>query len=318
MQNWQANQPLRAAASIKMKAFDLDDESGYRFYRDQKLAGYPQTAGELIVEVRNPASMTEAELAKITALCRKTNMAIYSTPQDSETKGAVTKEEMIRVVARFGLNRLDKHLCADGDGVSALCHDSGAQKQEYIPYSRRAINWHTDGYYNPPGQKIRAMLLHCSSPAEDGGENELLDHEIVYILLRDQNPDYIAALMQQDVMTIPANIQQGEEIRPALTGPVFSIDSQSGDLHMRYTARTRSIEWKQDALTLQAVAALTDILQSPIPYKFRHGLTGGQGVITNNVLHTRTAFEDDELAGKQRLVYRVRSYDRIQGTSIND
>ena len=37
--------------------------------------------------------------------------------------------------------------------------------------------------------------------------------------------------------------------RAAQTGPVFSIDPASGDLHMRYTARTRSIEWKQDATT---------------------------------------------------------------------
>ena len=181
---------------------------------------------------------------------------------------------------------------------------------EYIPYSNRAISWHTDGYYNQLNRKIRAMLLHCVRPAARGGENALMDHEILYLLIRDENPQYIDALMQPDAMTIPANIENGVEIRPEQTGPVFSVDESSGHLHMRYTARTRSIVWKQDQTLLAAVKYLEEVLAGDSPYIFHHRLLAGQGLVCNNVLHTRSTFEDE--AGSQgRLVYRARYYDRI-------
>ena len=53
--------------------------------------------------------------------------------------------------------------------------------------------------------------MHCVSPAKSGGENSYLDPEIAYILMRDENPDYIAALMQDDVMMIPANEIDGKQ-----------------------------------------------------------------------------------------------------------
>jgi hypothetical protein len=65
---------------------------------------------------------------------------------------------------------------------------------DFIPYTHKPINWHTDGYYNTLDRRILGMTLHCAQDAEAGGENALLDHEIAYIQLRDANPDYIAAL----------------------------------------------------------------------------------------------------------------------------
>ena len=46
---------------------------------------------------------------------------------------------------------------------------------------------------------------------------------MAYILLRDENPDYIRALMQPDAMTIPANVEQGIEIRPHRPGRCFPL-----------------------------------------------------------------------------------------------
>ena len=60
---------------------------------------------------------------------------------------------------------------------------------------------------------------------------------------------------------------------------------------MRYTARTRSIEWKQDATTLAAVAALEKLLASDLPHIHRSRLEPGMGLLCNNVLHDRAAFE---------------------------
>jgi hypothetical protein len=54
--------------------------------------------------------------------------------------------------------------------------------------------------------------------------------------------------MAPDAMTIPARTDEDGVARPAQSGPVFSVDVQ-GALHMRYTARTRSIAWKDDDAT---------------------------------------------------------------------
>ncbi|MCK7502176.1 MAG: TauD/TfdA family dioxygenase [Comamonadaceae bacterium] len=94
----------------------------------------------------------------------------------------------------------------------------------YIPYTTRPIKWHTDGYYNPPERQVRGMVLHCVRPAASGGENALMDHEIAYILLRDEDPGHIRALMAPDAMTIPAREEEGEVARGDQPGPVFSVD----------------------------------------------------------------------------------------------
>jgi hypothetical protein len=137
----------------------------------------------------------------------------------------------------------------------------------------------------------------------------MLDHEIAYILLRDADPEYVRALLAPDALTIPANAMEGAEVRPAQTGPVFSTDA--GALHMRYTARTRSIEWRQDATTRAAVQFLNQTLDADSPYVFTLRLVGGQGVVCNNVLHNRSPFTDDPASSSGRLVYRARYSDRI-------
>jgi alpha-ketoglutarate-dependent taurine dioxygenase len=161
------------------------------------------------------------------------------------------------------------------------------------------------------------VVLHCVSDAAEGGENVYLDHEIAYLLLRDENPDYLAALMQPDAMTIPANTEAGVEIRPAQSGPVFSVEPATGSLHMRYTARTRSIAWKDDSNTRMAVGFLTELLAGESEFLFRYRLQPGEGIICNNILHKREAFTDDPAGGRTRLLYRARYYDRIRGTELN-
>ncbi|MEJ2692509.1 MAG: TauD/TfdA family dioxygenase, partial [Candidatus Thiodiazotropha sp.] len=139
--------------------------------------------------------------------------------------------------------------------------------------------------------------------------NELLDHEIVYLRLRDENPDHIRALMHPRAMTIPANESDGKELRPARSGPVFTI-CPDGHLHMRYTDRSRSIEWLDDPRLREAVARLKQILRTPSPWHFKGRLEAGQGLLCNNVLHTRSGFTDGP---RPRLLYRARYYDRIEG-----
>ena len=233
---------------------------------------------------------------------RRCNMAIYAS--------SVRKEDssIPRLLGhQFGLDHLDANWLADEDGISEIQVSGGGTRQSYIPYTDRPIKWHTDGYYNPPQRTIRSMVLHCVRSAAKGGENRLMDHELAYILLRDDNPQHIHALMQADAMTIPERVDKTDGIRPAQSGPVFSVDAVTGGLHMRYTARTRSIEWKQDAATMAAVAALEKLLGAELPYIYRAKLEPGMGVLCNNVLHDRAAFSDDP--EHPRLLYRARYYD---------
>ena len=123
--------------------------------------------------------------------------------------------------------------------------------------------------------------------------------------------------MAPDAMTIPPNTEAGAE-RPASIGPVFAIDSMGGNLHMRYTARVRSILWRDDAATGAAVRFLEQLLADDSPSVFRYRLAAGEGLICNNVLHNRTAFSDNEQSGTRRLPYRARYYDRIAGTNVSE
>ena len=85
----------------------------------------------------------------------------------------------------LGLRSPDLAGQADPDtGVSTLFADSSTPRSEFIPYTDRALNWHTDGYYYPASRRIRTFILHCLEPAASGGVNRLLDHEIAYSLLR--------------------------------------------------------------------------------------------------------------------------------------
>ena len=285
--------------------FDLDNEADYTAWREQKLLAYPTDIEALIVEINDPRQLTSAEHEGLHTCCRKTNMAIYAGPTGSDPDKTIPKS----LGKQFGLTELDYNMGADDDGVTALKVVEGKWRSGYIPYTNRPIHWHTDGYYNLPERQIHGLLLHCVSAAASGGENALLDHEIAYIHLRDKNPEYIRALMAPDVMTIPPNNENGEQLRPARSGPVFSV-LEDGNLHMRYTARTRSIEWSPDPLTPAAVKTLETFLDSSSPYIYRATLQPGQGLISNNVLHDRSGFDDD--TEHTRQLYRLRYYQRIK------
>ena len=285
--------------------FDLNDTASYLRWREQKLAGAPASVNELIVEVRDPRTLTSSEHAALAKCIQRCNMAIYaSSMHEADT-------DIPRLLgAQFGLTHLDANWLAGEEGISELRVFDNGTRQHYIPYTDRAIKWHTDGYYNPPERTIRGMVLHCVHSASSGGDNQLMDHEMAYLLLRDENPQHIHALMQPDAMTIPERVDETDGVRTAQSGPVFSPDS-AGNLHMRYTARTRSIEWKQDAATLAAVAALERLLASPSPHIFKGLLEPGMGLLCNNVLHDRSAFNDDP-SHPPRLLYRARYLDRIK------
>jgi hypothetical protein len=289
--------------------FDLAETNTYARWRDARLATAPTRLADIIVEVNDPRRLTDTQYTAILDACRRANMAIYV----GRTGDDPDKSIPVELGARFGLHRLDHNPGADEDAVTSLKVQTDARHAGYIPYTNRPIAWHTDGYYNTPERQIHGLLLHCVRPAETGGANALLDHEIIYCLVRDRDPEFIRALMDPHCMTIPANEGDGNEggtQRPEQSGPVFSV-RPGGHLHMRFTNRARNIRWRDDPLTAAAVECLKSVMATPGPWHLEGRLEPGWGLICNNVLHTRTGFTDGPAP---RLIYRARYYDRISGT----
>jgi alpha-ketoglutarate-dependent taurine dioxygenase len=260
------------------------------------------------VNVEDLARLTVAERAAIGSAIARSNMVLYAAPryaQESELRYALA-----RLLASYGLVSAETHRSAERDGFVAIEVSDTPAKRGFIPYTSRPLNWHTDGYYNPPSAPICAMLLHCVTAAPAGGDNALLDPEIAYIRLRDADPRFAAALMHPEAMTIPAAVEEDGVERPASTGPVFVVEPESGALIMRYTARTRSIAWRATSETREAVAFLADILSTGTdPNILRVRLAPGEGILCNNVLHARTSFEDG--TDDRRRLLRARFRTRI-------
>jgi hypothetical protein len=264
---------------MEVRPFDLEDNETYLRWRDSKLKNYPQKIEEL-----------------------------YTGRTGTDPDPGIP----FSIGRRFGVCGLNKNWLADENALTSLkVHENGI-RQHYIPYTSKAINWHTDGYYNTPKEQIHSMMLHSVQGAASGGANGLLDHEVAYIILRDENPEHIRALMSPDVLSIPPRMgEKGEVARRTETGPVFSITA-AGKLHMRFTIRKKHVIWAENPQTSKAVSALRKILTGDSPYIFQGQLESGMGLLSNNVLHNRNSFVND--TKNVRHFYRSRYFERISGT----
>ena len=293
----------------EISPFDLDQPQAYAQWRAAKLATQPTCVEDLIVDVADPRRLSDDERAALLQTCALANMVVYRSPVVEEDKS------LPRLLgAQLGLHRLDANWLADEDGISpiAVSTQRPGARADFIPYTDKPIRWHTDGYYHPQSRRIEGMVLHCVRAAGEGGISGLVDHDRVYIALRDANPAWVRALMAPDAMTIPERADDHGVARPAQSGPVFSVlpGLDGGHaLHMRYTARTRSIAWKDEPDTRAAVAFLEQWLSSDAPWIFRLRLQPGMGLVCNNVPHERSAFTDDPQC--PRLLYRARFLDRV-------
>ena len=286
-------------------AFDLGDPRAYAAWRERKLADRARSTADLLVDVRDPLALTPDERQALLQRCARWNMAVYRC-----RAGHADKSAIVALARQLGLRRLDGNWLADEDGLSSIAarSDVDGPRGAYIPYTTRPIKWHTDGYYHPDERRIHAMVLHCVRAAASGGVNTLLDHELAYIAVRDASPRWLQALMAPDAMTIPARTDDDGVARAAQSGPVFSL-GPGGAVHMRYTARTRSIAWKDDLATRKAALFLERFLLDDNPFALRLKLEPGMGIVANNVLHDRSGFTDDPAA--PRLLWRARYLDRV-------
>lgn len=287
----------------------LADEKYYQDWKRSRLSSRPTSVEDILVDVDGLLDLTQSQLRTVAGLLKTCNMAIYRCRQTCADRSSVKA-----FAANFGLSRLDHHQCTHDDGVSELSVAVEGPKSIYVPYSNRSLSWHTDGYYNDRSRQVNTVVLHCVQAADSGGENALLDPEVAYILLRDADPRYIRALEHPHCLTIPANNAAVGKVRASVSGPVFSYD-RDGKIHMRYTARNKNVQWRDDSLTQEALELLSETLNDPQGPVIRYCLKAGEGLISNNVLHNRSSFIDGS-SGK-RLLYRARFFDRINYDAVH-
>lgn len=298
----------------------LVDDGVYAGWRAARLARLGSVPLPPVVPVKDPFHLSPGEIAAMRDSVRRHNLFLYGLDRRGDGGGPDPDDDALlhALCRQVGLTDALPNPASDRSGVSRIeavepgrPRAGGRQRARYIPYTRERLDWHTDGYYSPAGARVRAFALHCVRSALDGGENRLLDPELLYILLRDHSPRLARALSHPEAFLIPADDGRSGSGRREFRGPVFSIDRETGTLYTRFTRRRRNIFWREDADTREAVAFVGALLDGPHPAILRRTLLPGQGIVCNNVLHCRTAFRDRTGSGNGRLLHRLRFRQRI-------
>jgi hypothetical protein len=293
--------------------FDLEADDDWRRWRDWKLQKAAAAATMAPVGIADPNALSDGERRALLDQVAAANYALYewgATPGDVDALDAW----LLAFTRAFRLRAVEDHRSANRNGVVRIEVVREGGRVGYIPYTDRRIAWHTDGYYNyhGPSDCVRGMILHCASAAAEGGENRLLDHELAYLRLRDDDPEAVRLLMHGQAMIIPEATDDCGRFRATNAGPVFFLDS-SGALAMRYTARKKYVEWRDGDTRAAAERLLALIEAEPLARRVR--LAPGQGVLCNNVPHDRSAFQDD--GRSPRLLCRIRFHNRIETSEEN-
>jgi len=276
------------------------NKNTYERWANNKLESFTSDIDDLLVEISDPARISKGEMIRIKKIINAYNMVFYEFTRPIKN----TQSSLIKLMHNLNIKNFVKDSKSNKNGITAIELDQKIMTEdEYIPYTKRSLNWHTDGYYNKLNKPIYSWILHCKQRAKNGGVNTFFDHEIIYILFN-QLTNKILSLMDNEIYIIPENKKNG---RKEIKSYVFSYDNPYKKLHMRFTMRERNIKWKK--MYEDEIEILKNIIEKNSKYKISYKLQPGQGVITNNVIHSRTAFTND--INHHRLIYRIRSTQRI-------
>ncbi len=279
----------------------LDD---YKYWRDNKLNNYTTNLEDCLVEIDNPLKLKKSEKDRVRFLCNSNNFALFHIQKQSDYVKTVTN-----INAQFDLVELDKHLYMQDQVLAHITPKVEKDQSEFIPYTNKAIGWHTDGYYNDIDHRIRSFSLFCANPAISGGVNDWIDPQIAYILIREESPDMAKILTHPQALSIPEHKKDGKIRRAKSTGAIFFIDELTQQLSMRYTQRKKNIKFLDSVEINPALESLSKLLNTNTQYHFRHSMQSGQGMLCNNVVHKREAFIDDP--NSPRLMLRGRYFKSI-------
>lgn len=290
MKHWNTKYPER---------FNLDSAEDYKKWRDEKLAAYPKSISELVVELGDMTALTAGEKGKIRELVELANMCIYTAGS-----AELSMDSLLALGRQLGVSDTDKarrHSNSDELTSSGILNSA-------VPFTTRQIHWHTDATYYGSDKTIQALFLLCNRPAVEGGNNKVLDNEVLYILLRDNDPDALRVLMNKNCFKYK-NPKTGE-IAEDLGGKVFWTNAD-GNLCHRFSFRKMDMAWSEDGDIKAARTVLESMIQAESEYVIEGRLESGLGLISNNVLHTREKLVDSDDAAQKRLLFRARFYDRV-------
>ncbi|MHB1353071.1 MAG: TauD/TfdA family dioxygenase [Thiobacillus sp.] len=296
MKRWNARYPRR---------FDLDSDDEYLRWRDEKLAAYPRDVGDLVVELGDMTAPTAAEKSKILETVERANMCVF-TAGSAEIEMA----SLLALGNQLGVSRTDKSARhAQSDELT----DSGILNRA-VPFSTRHCNWHTDATYYGSNHTIQALFLLCKRPALEGGSNKVLDHEVLYIHLRDKDPDALDVLMNRDCFNYRNPASGAIDLHRG--GKVFWTNPY-GPLCHRFSFRKTDMAWSEDSDVAAARQVLESLISDESAQVIEGRLESGMGLISNNVLHTRERLVDSDDAAHKRLLFRARFYDRVNPELVN-
>ena len=270
----------------------------YRRWRDRKLSSFTSDIDKLMVEIKNPRKLSTSEISLSSQIIKQSNLVFFQLKENEND----IKSSLMDLAGQFGMGDFEILESSEKSGLTKIeVSSESKEKSEYVPYTNKALNWHTDGYYSENDNPILSWLLYCQSNSSNGGENSFMDHEIAYILFNDES-SAIDDLMSKDAFTIPANVQNG---RRAMSSYVFRL--LNNKLHMKFSMREKNIIWSEKIIS--SVDLLKSIIRENENYQINYKLSPNQGVISNNVIHMRSSFTNT--SNKNRLLYRLRSKKRI-------
>ena len=263
-------------------------------WAEEKEKNIPQNSDGILVNIHDINNVKTSEIDKIKETIYKYNSCIYSSKIALKSN-----TNLLKFVELVGMKTYDCNNIESNE-ISTITPLQNS-KINYIPYTDKLLNWHTDGYYDK--KSIFSWLLHCVNPATQGGENYLLDHELVlreYLLRNDD----INNLMAEDALTIP---ESKDTSRSEISTYIFSFKNKYKRLHMRFSMRKDNIG--TSAKASPAIIKLKEIIENDCAkYSLTYKLQKNEGIITNNILHGRKAFKDDKV---KRKLLRIRSYERL-------
>ena len=263
-------------------------------WAEEKERNIPHNVNEILVNIHDINNVKISEIDKIKETINRYNSCIYSSKVALKTNA-----NLLKFVESVGMRTYDRNNIESNE-ISTI---TPLQNNiiNYIPYTDKSLNWHTDGYYDR--KSIFSWLLHCVNPATQGGENYLLDHELAlreYVLRNDD----INNLMAEDALTIP---ESKDTSRSEISTYIFSFKNPYKKLHMRFSMRKDNIGTSPKASS--AITKLREIIENDCAkYSLTYKLQKNEGIITNNILHGREAFKDDKV---KRKLLRIRSYERL-------
>lgn len=261
----------------------------------EKEDNIPLNIDDLIVKIHDINHATLAEISNIKDIIKRFNCCIYQSKV-----GLNAQADLMNFAQSIGMETYDTNNIHNSP-ISLIMSLETKNTLNYIPYTNKKLNWHTDGYYDE--KPIFSWLLHCEEPAYSGGENYLLDHELAireYIIKYDN----LESLSSLDAFTIPGNTNAN---RGETKGYICDNDNEYKKFHMKFSMREKNMKLNEQSKT--AIMRMKKIIKEDCKkYCLTYKLSKNEGIVSNNILHGRNSFEDGKA---MRKLYRIRSYERI-------